>query len=384
MAKFEKLKLINVLYVEDEVDIRDEIVDMLSLRVQKLFVSQNGQEGYESYLENKPDIIITDIKMPILDGIGMIEKIRKIDSDIPIIITSAFNDSDFFKKAIELHVDKYITKPIDFQQLLSTLDRAALVVYQKQELNHKDAMLKNREKILALSELMESIAHHWRQPLSVISTSASAILVAKEFGTLSDEVFIKSCETINKTTQNLSKTIDTFRNFFTRKDTQETINIKDLINDYLNIIKPLFEDKNIKIETNLEDLELHIEKNDFNQVLSILLNNSKDILLLKNPKEKYIQINLTKRDNEILFSILDSGGGVEIENIYDVFKPYYTTKHAYSGTGLGLFIVHEIVKNSFCGTIEVSNEKIDCNGNEYQGAKFMICFINQNTMGEIK
>lgn len=57
---------------------------------------------------------------------------------------------------------------------------------------------------------------------------------------------------------------------------------------------------------------------------------------------------------------------------HNVFKPYFTTKHAYSGTGLGLFMVYEMVKKSFCGVIEVSNERFSFNGNEYQGAKFTI------------
>ncbi len=302
MEKFEKLKQIKVLYVEDEEDIRNEIVDILCLKVQNIFVAQNGQEGYESYLENKPDIIITDIKMPILDGIGMIEKIREIDNDIPIIITSAFADSDFFHKAIELHVDKYITKPIDVTQLLSTLDRTALVVYQKQELKQKDALLKNREKISALSELIENIAHHWRQPLSVISMSTSNMLLSKELGDLSDEEFIESCETINNITQDLSKTIETFIDFFSSENIKQTINLKNLIHNYLNLIKPSFEDKNIRIETNLEDVELQIIKNDFNQVLSILLNNAKDILLLKKPQDKFINISLNKTDEKLIFS----------------------------------------------------------------------------------
>ena len=151
------------------------------------------------------------------------------------------------------------------------------------------------------------------------------------------------------------------------------INLKNLIHNYLNLIKPSFEDKNIRIETNLEDVELQIIKNDFNQVLSILLNNAKDILLLKKPQDKFINISLNKTDEKLIFSIIDSGGGVNIENINDIFKPYYSTKHDYNSTGLGLFIVYETVTNSFCGTVKVSNEKFSLNGNEYSGAKFTIC-----------
>ena len=156
MNKFKKLKHLKVLYVEDEIEVREEVVDILSLKVGKLFVAKNGEEGLEKYKQYHPDIIITDIKMPIMDGMQMISKIRAENIEIPIVITSAFNETEFFKSAIDLHVDKYIIKPIDIMQLFTVLDRAALVIYQKNELKHKDAMLKNKEKISAIGELLES------------------------------------------------------------------------------------------------------------------------------------------------------------------------------------------------------------------------------------
>lgn len=179
MTKYSKLKTINLLYVEDEEDVREEVEDMLGLKVDNLIVAKNGLDGLEAYKNNDIDIIITDIKMPVMDGLEMISNIREENEAIPIIVTSAFNDSTFLQKAIDLHVDKYITKPIDITQLFEVLNRASLVIYQKKELEEKDNMLKNKEKVIAMSELIENIAHHWRQPLSVISTSASGILLEK-------------------------------------------------------------------------------------------------------------------------------------------------------------------------------------------------------------
>ena len=112
MSQYKRLKELTVLYVEDEEVVLEEIVDMLELKVKKLFTALNGKEGLAIYEKENIDIIITDIQMPVMGGFEMIEMIRKSDNNIPVLITTAFNELSYLNKAIDLHVDKYITKPI--------------------------------------------------------------------------------------------------------------------------------------------------------------------------------------------------------------------------------------------------------------------------------
>lgn len=149
MSKYHMLKDQRILYVEDEADIREEFVDLLSLKVKEVIEASNGKEGFELYLKEKPNLIITDIKMPVLDGIGMIRKIREVDCDTPIIITSAFDNSDYLKESIELHVDKFITKPIDFSILLQVLNKLAIHICQLKELENKTKELERTQKLLS-------------------------------------------------------------------------------------------------------------------------------------------------------------------------------------------------------------------------------------------
>lgn len=93
-----RLKELTVLYIEDELSVMEEIAEILEIKVNKLFTAENGQEALEVYYNNNIDIIITDIQMPIMNGLEMIEEIRKKDSLIPIIITTAFNETTFLKK----------------------------------------------------------------------------------------------------------------------------------------------------------------------------------------------------------------------------------------------------------------------------------------------
>jgi len=371
MNKFEKLKNLTVLYVEDEEDVREEVVDILNLKVAELYVATNGQEGYDQYKQNQPDIIITDIKMPIIDGIEMISKIRQEDLEIPIVITSAFNETEFFKTAIDLHVDKYIIKPIDIVQLFSVLNRAALVIYQKKELLHKDAMLKNKEKISALGELLQNIAHQWRQPLSMITTSASSLQVQKYLGKINDELIDEMCENINTNAQNLSQTIEKFANFFNNEESVESVNLKQIIEEYHTIINATFEKEGIVLVYELENINIKAVRKDIVQIVVTLLSNAKDILLLTQSDDKYIQVKLYNDNEKIVLSVQDSGGGVNDRYIDKVFDPYFTTKHKSQGTGLGLYLVYELIRDFLHGEITVSNEYFTCENKQFYGARFM-------------
>lgn len=143
MYNYKRLSTLNVLYVEDEQDVMEEIEDILGIQVGRLFSATNGKEGLDIFNSEDIDIIISDIQMPVMDGFEMIEEIRKKDENIPVVITTAFNELEFLNKAIDLKVDKYITKPIDFEQFISVLDRASEVVFQRKQIEERDMLLKS-------------------------------------------------------------------------------------------------------------------------------------------------------------------------------------------------------------------------------------------------
>ena len=118
---FYYLRKTNVLYVEDDDNTREELEFFLQKKVNRLFIAKNGQEGFELFEENSPDLIITDIQMPVLNGIKMIQKIKEIDASVPIIIITAFNDTDYLFEAIKLKVTSYLTKPLNLYSLSETL-----------------------------------------------------------------------------------------------------------------------------------------------------------------------------------------------------------------------------------------------------------------------
>lgn len=148
------LKDISILYLEDEAIIRDELVEILGDEVRELYVGANGKEGLELYEKHRPDIIITDIRMPLMDGLSMSRSILDRDPNIPIIISSAFNDTEYLMKAIQLGIQYYLLKPVNLAELFKTLDNAALRVLQARRLKESEKLLTQYKDAVDRSEIV--------------------------------------------------------------------------------------------------------------------------------------------------------------------------------------------------------------------------------------
>ncbi|MGM0519715.1 MAG: diguanylate cyclase [Campylobacterota bacterium] len=142
----EILRNISVLYVEDENDVRQFTAKLLGSLVKNVYDAQNGLEGLNIFEEHqdKIDLVVTDINMPKMDGLEMCSKIREHNKDIPIVITSAHNDPNFLKRAIDVGVNTYAMKPIDLYQLVESMIKAIEPILLKKELEQLNISLETR------------------------------------------------------------------------------------------------------------------------------------------------------------------------------------------------------------------------------------------------
>ncbi|HDX6255080.1 TPA: response regulator transcription factor [Campylobacter fetus subsp. venerealis] len=115
------LKSLTVLFVEDEDKIRTSMGSAMEGIFAKVILAGNGDEGLKKFKKFNPDVIVTDISMPIMDGLDMSKEIRDISKDTPIVILSAFSEKEKLLKAIEIGIDKYIIKPIDMEELFEAI-----------------------------------------------------------------------------------------------------------------------------------------------------------------------------------------------------------------------------------------------------------------------
>jgi PAS domain S-box-containing protein len=240
------------------------------------------------------------------------------------------------------------------------------------ELKTKDKVLFQQAKLASMGEMIANIAHQWRQPLSLISTASSGMKIQKEFNLLTDDNFNSSLDSITDTTKYLSKTIDNFKNFFSPRSDKEIINIGEITEKTIALVASELKKKNIQIIKDIKDIEIMSYENDLIQVFINIINNAKDAFL--NLKDNYIFIDakIEKNSNCVIINIKDNAGGIDEEVKGKIFEPYFTTKYKSNGTGIGLYMVMEIIQKHMCGSISVKNIMYNYNKEKYKGAQFTI------------
>jgi len=121
-----RLKNFTILYVEDEPTTQELIGEILRDSCKEVFIASDGEEGLKLYKEKKPDIVLSDIAMPHMNGLEMSEAIKSIDEEQPIALFTAFSQSSYLRKAAELGIATYILKPLDEEQFFNSLNYMAL------------------------------------------------------------------------------------------------------------------------------------------------------------------------------------------------------------------------------------------------------------------
>ncbi|MFY9069535.1 REC domain-containing phosphodiesterase [Aliarcobacter butzleri] len=143
------LKNMSILYVEDEKDLREVTHEILKSFTKNQYIAENGQEGLELFkkYEKNIDLIVTDINMPILNGLEMAKEIKNINPNIPIIITTAFSNKEYLLESIDIGIDKYVLKPIDIAKLLQAMSQSIIYYELKELFVDKLTNLPNRNKL---------------------------------------------------------------------------------------------------------------------------------------------------------------------------------------------------------------------------------------------
>ena len=226
----------------------------------------------------------------------------------------------------------------------------------------------------SMGEMLENIAHQWRQPLSTISVCASGMELKKEMDMLSDEDFYRSLNHIKQSTSYLSNTIDDFRNFFSSDKVLNKIELSNLINRTFDLVAPTFSKHQINVVKELDNIEFYSLENELIQVIMNILVNAKDALKEKLSEDdtRLIFTEIKKTDSEIVIIIRDNATGIRDDVIDKIFEPYFTTKHKSNGTGIGLYMSKILTEKHLKGDIQVRNVNFEYENKTYKGAEFTI------------
>ena len=232
-----------------------------------------------------------------------------------------------------------------------------ITVVDLSSIKQRDQLIQKQSKLAQMGEMISMIAHQWTQPLSSISATSDAIRLKSELDILDKKTTIELVDKIKNYTNHLSNTIDDFRNFYKKDKHKQETTMNLLVEKALDIIKASIEQKNIKIDIDLNASSIfETYSNEVMQVILSLLQNAQDIILENNTQKGLITVLTYEKDDEIVLSILDNGGGIE-ETIFDkIFEPYFSTKQNKNGTGLGLYMAKTIIEDNCGGKLHVINE----------------------------
>ena len=220
----------------------------------------------------------------------------------------------------------------------------------------KEQLLVQKAKLSSLGEMINSIAHQWRQPLSELSSLLMNIELRSKLDKL-DKQFVKSkVDKGEGILEFMSNTIEDFRNFFKVDKRKTTFNLKTSCFETLNILAMTFENNFIDVDVNIDDsINIYGFKNEFSQVLLNLFVNSKDALIQKAIATPKIKISAYDYEENYVITIEDNALGIEDNLLPKIFDLYFTTKK--DGSGVGLHISKIIIEKHFEGMLKVENTK---------------------------
>ncbi len=357
-----------ILLIDDEADIRE----VTSLALQdfgyQVTTAADGQAGLDLFAEIDPQIVVTDIRMPRLDGLEVLEKIKAAGSDTEVVVVTAFGEMDLTIRALQLDASDFITKPINDESLHLALKRARERYTARKQVRDYTALLEkenadqarilHQDKMMSLGRLAASVVHEINNPLSGILNYLRLMMRVLNRGPLDaghQAKFERYLNLVESETDRCSRIVSNLLTF-SRKTTPSfgPVDIADLIDRSLVLSQH---------KLTLSDIttshfcvpSLPPVQGDFNQLQQCLINlifNAIDAMPQGGTLDLSARID-TDSDG-VVIAVKDSGTGISEADQGHIFEPFFTTKDEGYGVGLGLSTVYGIIE-SHKGTVAVKS-----------------------------
>jgi len=371
----------SILVVDDDESVGNLVVKLLERAGYRSFLRLDGQSALEVIKEGKLDLVITDLRMPGMDGIELIRKIKKINEKLSVIVITGYGTMEIFIEAIREGASDFIVKPIEKDQFLNAVDRALHRKELEESLLARTRQLVQAEKMATVGVLSAGIAHEINNPNTFIRTNLQLMneyikRLKPRLEDLSVEKNVKSAreiilkefpEMINealKGTERIQKIVAGVKHYAHKGDGgfAENVDIREVIGHAVTLVRARLR-KHITItESYLNLKEIKGEFSKLEQVFVNLLVNAADAIEDKVKAKRaegdtgfmgLIDVSATVIEGDdletvanpeyLILTFYDNGPGIAQEKIKKIFDPFFTTKPVGVGTGLGLYISYEII-----------------------------------------
>jgi hypothetical protein len=368
-----------VMIVDDNPDIVNYVSSLL-VKKYNLLAAFNGQQALEIIKKQKPDLVISDIMMPKMNGYELLTKIKNNPetSDIIVVMLSAKAEMSEKIEGLETGADEYIIKPFNSRELLARVK--SLLALRKfehdliQEKNEKEKIVEiSKAKVDGLNEMITSISHEMNTPVLALNFGMKQItkyiselqrednVINTDEHTLMEEKYQLSLESVTKSIESINKQIENMKSFVKFQQDVSDFNLNDEINTTLNVISFLHLEK-LQISKDFSDKLPQIagDAANLNQILTNLIRNA--IESIPEEREGKVDIKTIQDNNNVIATIKDNGCGIKEEHKDNILNKRFTTKK--DGKGIGLMICKEIAA--------ANNWKIEFSSKENKGTSIDI------------
>jgi len=254
---------------------------------------------------------------------------------------------------LKIFLERYDARQTELDTLNKELERRIKKEVELSQANYK--RFEQQAKMAAMGEMMDAVAHQWKQPLNALSMMADMMSDDYKNGLITQEYVDELIEVTQTQIEHMVNTLSEFRNFYRPRQTKENFGVKRSMQSVMVLVNDEFLQNNIQVHLeNDKEILLFGNENEFKHLILNIINNAKDAFNDNDIQERHINIRFYQQDAFNYIDIEDSAGGVPASIIKDIFKPEVTSKAEGKGTGIGLYMSMQIAQK-MGGTLSVKN-----------------------------
>ena len=240
-----------------------------------------------------------------------------------------------------------VLNSVEDKILLKKLNESLQIIINEQfdAFSYQEKVLFHQSKLAAMGEMLDVVAHQWKQPLSVMKMYVEMLKYGYQDGLINEEYINNYSEKFNNQINHAIHTLDEFRLFFRPNTDEKEFLIAEVVESTLLLVKDEFIKNTIEFHLDIDsDAKIVGNPNEFKHIILNIINNAKDAFVEKNIEHREITITIDKTDEYIALEISDNAGGIPKNVIGKIFNQNFTTKAEGKGTGIGLYISSQIAQ----------------------------------------
>jgi signal transduction histidine kinase len=356
---------IRLLLVDDEDEFRKTIANRLARRGINPEQARTGEEGL-AVLDRQPvDVVVLDVKMPGLNGIQVLELIKKKYPNTEVILLTGHATTQDGVEGIKLGAFDYLMKPVELEHLLGKIKQAYQKILREEE-KAREAEFRQKieqqmvscERLASLGTLAAGVAHEINNPLAIIreATGWMKLLLAKQeaAGMMRKEDFEKALGKVENSVERIRRITHQLLGFVRKEESAfSEVDLGALAEEAVAMAAREASNKDIQISLKVDPSTGNVWSDPYQlrQVVLNLLTNA----VYATDRGGSIDVVVESRGDEVVLTVKDTGKGIPRENLERIFEPFFSTKPPGQGTGLGLFVSRGIVEK-LCGSIGVESK----------------------------